>query len=286
MMRGVLATAVAMALVACGHSGSNVPADGDARSDGAPGGAVPLTFPSNYDLQGFVDTTGPYSNLYTDRFDVYGGSPTPAGYTWSIALGPGVPDTVTVDSATGVFGGTLASNFTPGPPGTTAPPYTYYDVTVTVSDGTSSVSSPAGGVRLRIRDCNSNLNGSLDCSGEPNYGFGRTPPHPQGPPILAAFAMGATQQNPYEQSCTNGIGLHVGQPMGCSLSIQGGTAPYTFQVVAGSLPPGLSLQASSGVISGTPAATAVGNAYPFTVTVTDQAGNQSTAYYTMDSFLN
>ena len=74
--------------------------------------------------------------------------------------------------------------------------------------------------------------------------------------------------------------------MGCTLSFQGGTAPYTFQVVAGSLPPGLSLQASSGVISGIPAAADVGNAYPFTVTVTDQAGNQTTAYYTMDSFLN
>ena len=51
------------------------------------------------------------------------------------------------------------------------------------------------------------------------------------------------------------------------LTITGGTAPYTFTVTLGSLPPGMSLS-SDGIISGTP--TAVG-LYTFTVTATDAA---------------
>lgn len=45
----------------------------------------------------------------------------------------------------------------------------------------------------------------------------------------------------------------------------GGTAPYTWAVTAGALPPGMSLSAA-GVLSGTP--TAAGN-FAFTATVTD-----------------
>jgi len=46
----------------------------------------------------------------------------------------------------------------------------------------------------------------------------------------------------------------------------GGTEPYTFEITAGSLPPGLTLDAGTGTISGVPAAAGT---YCFTVTVTD-----------------
>jgi hypothetical protein len=39
-----------------------------------------------------------------------------------------------------------------------------------------------------------------------------------------------------------------------TISGSGGTSPYTFAVTAGALPTGLSLGASTGVISGTPTA--------------------------------
>ena len=54
-----------------------------------------------------------------------------------------------------------------------------------------------------------------------------------------------------------------------SLSASGGTTPYTWSVTSGSLPAGLSLSSSTGLISGTPTATGT---FSFTATVTD-AGN-------------
>src|SRR3569623_789439 len=124
-----LTAALMMALMACGSSGKKVPPTGDGGGDAGSGtgGGVPLTVTGGYNLQGFVDSTGPYSNLYSDRIDVYGGSPTAAGYTWSIVLGPGLPDTVTIDPATGGLNGTLAANFVPGPPCRADFPYTIYD---------------------------------------------------------------------------------------------------------------------------------------------------------------
>ena len=44
----------------------------------------------------------------------------------------------------------------------------------------------------------------------------------------------------------------VGVPYSSTLIPIGGTAPYTFSIIAGSLPTGLSLNATTGVISGTP----------------------------------
>ncbi|WP_332772047.1 Ig domain-containing protein [Phenylobacterium sp.] len=51
-----------------------------------------------------------------------------------------------------------------------------------------------------------------------------------------------------------------------TLSAKGGSSPYSFSVTAGSLPSGLSLSGSTGVISGTPTALGTGT---FTIQVTD-----------------
>ncbi len=52
------------------------------------------------------------------------------------------------------------------------------------------------------------------------------------------------------------------------MSASGGTPAYTWSIGAGSLPPGLTLAATSGTISGTPSATGT---YNFTATVTDNS---------------
>ncbi len=65
----------------------------------------------------------------------------------------------------------------------------------------------------------------------------------------------------------------TGSSYSTTLSATGGTPSYTWSVTAGSLPAGLSMS-STGVISGTPTATASSN---FTVTVTDNSSPGQTA---------
>lgn len=51
-----------------------------------------------------------------------------------------------------------------------------------------------------------------------------------------------------------------------SLTGSGGNGPYTFAVTGGALPPGITLDGTSGQLTGTPSAQGV---YSFTVTATD-----------------
>lgn len=57
-----------------------------------------------------------------------------------------------------------------------------------------------------------------------------------------------------------------GVPYSATVSATGGALPYRWSISAGTLPPGLSLNAASGQITGTPSASGV---FPFTVQVTD-----------------
>lgn len=67
----------------------------------------------------------------------------------------------------------------------------------------------------------------------------------------------------------------VGSPYAATLIAAEGVGPYSnWQVVSGSLPAGLILNSSTGVISGTPA-TASGGPFTFSVTVKDSAGGTS-----------
>ena len=65
----------------------------------------------------------------------------------------------------------------------------------------------------------------------------------------------------------------VGAAYSQTLGATGGQTPYTWSVVSGSLPAGLSLGASTGTISGTPT---TANTYNFTVRVTDSQGTPDT----------
>jgi Putative Ig domain len=61
---------------------------------------------------------------------------------------------------------------------------------------------------------------------------------------------------------------------GATMNLSGGTSPYTWGVVAGGLPPGLTLSSSAGLITGTPTTPGTFNA---TFRLTDAAGLSSTA---------
>ena len=73
-------------------------------------------------------------------------------------------------------------------------------------------------------------------------------------------------------SCGSASGA-VGVAYSSSLGVSGGTGPYTYSVTGGSLPPGLTLNPSTGTITGTP--TTAGS-FNFTVTVTDGTGAKAT----------
>ncbi|HWB01682.1 MAG TPA: SdrD B-like domain-containing protein [Verrucomicrobiales bacterium] len=64
----------------------------------------------------------------------------------------------------------------------------------------------------------------------------------------------------------NGV---VGLPFSSALVATGGTAPYTFSIISGALPNGLTLNTSSGAITGTPT---VAGSFGFTAKVKDSTG--------------
>jgi len=74
-------------------------------------------------------------------------------------------------------------------------------------------------------------------------------------------------------TCASSTG-EVGLAYSSSVVATGGVTPYTFAIVSGSLPPGLTLNASTGAITGTPSSEGT---FSFTVQVTDANGNTATA---------
>jgi titin len=73
---------------------------------------------------------------------------------------------------------------------------------------------------------------------------------------------------------TMGLTATAGSSYSLSVPAGGGTAPLTFSLQSGSLPSGLTLNTSTGTISGTPSA--VGS-QTITITVTDKNGNTATS---------
>jgi len=68
------------------------------------------------------------------------------------------------------------------------------------------------------------------------------------------------------------------------VSVTGGTSPYTWTIVSGSLPDGLTLRTSTGVISGTPDDDTAGS-YSFTIKVTDSSTSPLSAQQSFSLFV-
>jgi hypothetical protein len=75
----------------------------------------------------------------------------------------------------------------------------------------------------------------------------------------------------------------VGQPYSATVQATGGTTPYTWSIASGVLPTGLSLDASTGLISGTPT---TASTYSFTATVSDNSAPPQTASKALSIVVN
>jgi hypothetical protein len=134
--------------------------------------------------------------------------------------------------------------------GTIPPGLTFNDVTAVLDGGapTSAVGSPFA---FRIN--------ATDSAGTPVTGYTDY--------TVTITAPAITISPSSLPPGTIGVGYNQ------TVTATGGTAPYTYAVSSGSLPPGLTLNTSSGAITGTP--TGSPNIYPFAITATDSLINSS-----------
>jgi hypothetical protein len=83
------------------------------------------------------------------------------------------------------------------------------------------------------------------------------------------------QINPANPNLPNGT---AGAPFNGAITVMGGAAPHSFSITNGALPGGLTLDAATGVLSGTPAVTGV---FSFEVRVTDGYGCSGSRAYVL-----
>jgi hypothetical protein len=73
------------------------------------------------------------------------------------------------------------------------------------------------------------------------------------------------------------VALRVGEPMQRQLTARGSAPPFTWDVVSGELPPGVTVDAATGLLAGTP--TSAGS-FPATLGATDADGNTGSVTHT------
>jgi hypothetical protein len=159
---------------------------------------------------------------------------------------------------------------------------TSYSVSLAATGGTAaytwSISSgqlPSG---LSLAASTGVLSGTPTTSG--TFSFGVTVTDSGSPQqsttATLALSIGAGVQKPATLVLGSATlpGATAAQSYSGPLTATGGTAPYLWAVSSGQLPSGLSIAASTGVISGTPTTS---GAFSFTVTVTDSGSPVQTA---------
>ena len=225
----------ALPLAACGGGGGGL-AGSAANAPPVAATQTPLTLipltGASNQVSGDVDTYTNTVYLYPQVLRAYGGNPFP-NYTFTLSLA-GASPYILVDS-NGLFHGNRNGSVFPNNGALTQ------NFNVLVSDGTRTATAP---VTLTLSTCSSRFSDFNPCS---------YPALVQGGVATYGLVNGA-----------------VGQPYGSMLFALGGTPPYRF--TSSGLPPGLSLDAASGTIYGTPSNAGT---YSFTPTLTDSTGSSA-----------
>lgn len=184
------------------------------------------------------------------------------------------PQTATANLSVTVNPVPLSITITSLPNGTVA---TAYSQTVQASGGVapyswsiSSGSLPAG---LSLAASTGVISGTPTQAAKSSFTIGVK--DSESTPETATASLTITI-NPVSLTITTSAlpGGTIGTAYSQTLQVSGGVAPYTWSVSAGSLPAGLSLAASTGVISGSPATAATST---FTVEVKDSESTPQTA---------
>jgi len=232
---------------------------------------------------------------YSQTLAVSGGTPP---YTWSLTAGT-LPAGLSLNSATGQISGTpttaATSSFTiqvvdsqkltanksfalvvsVGPVITTTSPLpaatasAKYLLALKATGGTvpyiwtlSQGSLPAG---LSLNSATGAISGTPTVAGAASF------------TVEVTDANLGTSTAPFTLTVNPGLSIpnaafpnpSVGAPYSQTISLSGGTAPFTYALTAGALPAGLTLNSASGLISGTPTTTGTAS---FTIQITDSNG--------------
>lgn len=147
-----------------------------------------------------------------------------------------------------------------------------YSTTITASGGLSpyafSVSSGSLPTGLTLGASSGILSGTPTTAGTNTFTVQVA--DAELPAVTATQSYTVTVVPTFTITTTGLPAANIGVSYTATLAATGGVSPYTWSVTTGSLPTGLTLNSSTGVISGTP--TSAG-AFTFTVTATDSATN-------------
>ena len=123
---------------------------------------------------------------------------------------------------------------------------------------------------------------------EPTFSFTAAGTGDQGQPLYQAYQITVDPNQPLAIVLpASGSTLepgNVGQAFAQNFFLSGGAGPYAWSLVAGALPPGLTLQTTAGPrdagnqLAGTPA---TAGTYKFTMKLTDYYGHQATQQFTL-----
>jgi Putative Ig domain len=145
-----------------------------------------------------------------------------------------------------------------------------YSLTISATGGTTpynwAVSAGALPTGLSLNATSGSVSGTPSAAG--NFSPTIQVADSSNPPVTATASLNMTASQPLAISSSALLDATVGTPYTGGINVTGGTSPLTFSISAGSLPAGVSLNAQTGALSGTPT-TAVASS--FTVHVADSS---------------